>query len=80
MLSTGLHVEIVPKSTLVRLAGCSRIDEHKAAVKHARTEESAVAEDVWVSKYQVDFQGARGSQSPPTTGPRVLAHQETLHF
>jgi hypothetical protein len=28
------------------------------AVKHARTEESAVAEHVWVSKHQVDFQGA----------------------
>ena len=36
----------------------TRINEHKAAVKHARTEESAVDEHVWVSKHQVDFQAA----------------------
>ena len=34
------------------------VNEGAAVVKHARTEESAVAEHVWVSKHQVDFQGA----------------------
>ena len=38
-----------------RLLG-TRIKEHKAAVKHAKTEESAVAEHVWVDKHQMDFQ------------------------
>jgi predicted GIY-YIG superfamily endonuclease len=34
----------------------ARIDEHKAAVKHARVDESAVAEHVWIHKDQMDFQ------------------------
>ena len=34
----------------------TRIDEHKAAVKHVKSEVSAVAEHVWVDKHDVDFQ------------------------
>ena len=34
----------------------TRIKEHKAAVKCARTEVSAVAEHVWQKKHQLDFQ------------------------
>ena len=40
---TGRHLE-------------TRLKEHKAAVKLARTEISAVAEHVWLQKYQIDFQ------------------------
>ena len=39
--------------------GCllgARIQQHKSAVKHAKTEESAVVEHVWVDKHQIDFQ------------------------
>ena len=39
--------------------GCllqTRIQEHKAGVKHAKMEELAVAEHVWVDKHQMDFQ------------------------
>ena len=34
----------------------TRIDEHKAAVKHVKSDVSAVAEHVWVDKHDVDFQ------------------------
>ena len=34
----------------------TRIDEHKAAIRFAKTDVSAVAEHVWVHKHQIDFQ------------------------
>ena len=46
----------------------TRINEHKAAVKHARTEVSAVAEHVWQEKHQMDFQKTC-----------ILAHEPNLH-
>ena len=49
-----------------RLLGV-RIQEHKSAVKHAKMEESAVAEHVWVDKHQMDFQSVT-----------VLAHEPNL--
>ena len=36
----------------------TRLKEHKAAVRHAKTEVSAVAEHVWKENHQVDFQQA----------------------
>jgi hypothetical protein len=45
----------------------TRIDEHKAAIKLAKTDESAVAEHVWI-KHQVDL---------PSVS--VLAHESNLH-
>ena len=50
------------------------------AVKHARTEESAVAEHVWVSKHQVDFQGATVLEEEANLHQWLVPHQETLHF
>ena len=47
----------------------TRIDEHKRAVKFARIEESAVAEHIWVSKHQINFQSVA-----------VLAHERNLHL
>ena len=44
------------------------INEHKTAVKHARTEVSAVAEHDWQEKHQMDFQKTC-----------ILAHEPNLH-
>ena len=46
----------------------TRIDEHKAAVKHAKSDISAVAEHVWLREHQVDFQSVS-----------ILAHEQNLH-
>ena len=46
----------------------TRVDEHKTAVKYARTEESVVAEHVWVHNHQVDFQSVS-----------ILARESNLH-
>ena len=35
----------------------TRVAEHKAAVKHAKCNESAVAECVWKEQHQMNFQG-----------------------
>ena len=53
--------------------GCllgARIQEHKSAVKHAKMEESAVAEHVWVDKHQMDFQ----SVTVLAREPNLLKH------
>ena len=46
----------------------TRIDEHKAAVKYAKSDVSAVAEHVWVQKHLVDFQSVS-----------ILAREQNLH-
>ena len=46
----------------------TRLDEHKAAVKHANCDTSAVAEHVWNCQHQIDFQWAS-----------VLACESNLH-
>ena len=54
--------------------GCllgARIQEHKSVVKHAKTEESAVAEHVWVDKHQMDFQSVTVLAREPNLQKRL---------
>ena len=50
----------------------TRLKEHKAAVRHAKTEVSAVAEHVWKENHQMDFQQASILAQEPDTCQRCL--------
>jgi len=53
-----------------RLLG-ARIQEHKSEVKHAKMEESAVAEHIWGDKYQMDFQSVTVLAREPNLQKRL---------
>ena len=46
----------------------TRMNEHKAAIKYAKTNESAVADHVWTSQHQIDLQSVS-----------ILAREPNLH-
>ena len=50
----------------------TRLKEHKAAVRHAKTEVLAVAEHVWKENHQMDFQQASILAQEPDTCQRCL--------
>ena len=57
----------------------THIDEHKAAVQHAKCDDLAVAEHVWAKKHQMDFQSASIlAHEMAFTG--VLVYQEEFHL